>query len=292
MLSVRQRLSLFAVVVLSGLLTLPGCATKKFVRQEVKAQVADAVARLEAADKKLGQDITDLKEHTDQIDRRASQGITDAAAANAAARAASTAAATADTKAVNAQTAATAADTRAGNAQQAATTAQSAASAADTKAGTAQTTANTAQNGVTANTTRIVNLENRLNNFTVDTLDAYTQSGAPRSINFAFDSAELSTDSKSTLDTVAGEVTGLRAGFMIEIQGFTDSTGTENYNIDLSERRARSVERYLVSKGVPLFRVSIVGLGEDNPVGDNKSKDGQARNRRVEVRLLKAPGAK
>jgi outer membrane protein OmpA-like peptidoglycan-associated protein len=272
--------------------TLPGCATKKYVRQEVKAQVSEAVARLEAADKKLGQDITELKEKTDTIDRTAKQGVSDAAAANAAARAASTAAATADTKAVNAQSSATAADTKAGNAQTTANSAQSAAATADNKAGTAQTTANTAQQGVTSNTTRIVTLENRLNNFTVDTLDAYAPSGPPRSVAFAFDSAELSTDSKATLDTVSGDVSGLRAGFMIELQGFTDSTGTDNYNIDLSERRARAVERYLVSKGVPLFRISIVGLGEDNPVADNKSKDGQAKNRRVEVRLLKAPGAK
>jgi outer membrane protein OmpA-like peptidoglycan-associated protein len=288
--NVEKRLTPFALVVLMGLLILPGCATKKFVRQEVRAQVADAVTKLEAADKKLGQDITELKERTDAVDKKATQGISDAKAASTAAGAASAAAATADGKAVSAGQAAQAADTKAGNAQTTANTATTAAATADTKAGAAQTAANTAQQGVTQATTRIVTIETRLNN--LDTLDAYTSSGPTRSINFAFDSATLSDESKKTLDTVAGEVTGLKAGFMIELQGFTDSTGPEGYNIGLSERRAQAVERYLVAKSVPLFRIAIVGLGEENPVADNKEKDGQARNRRVEVRLLKAPGAR
>ena len=75
---------------------------------------------------------------------------------------------------------------------------------------------------------------------------------------------------------------------MIEVQGYTDNTGDEQYNIGLSQRRAEAVERYLVSKNIPLFRVSIVGLGKDKPVADNKTRDGRAQNRRVEVRVLKA----
>ncbi|HEX5000373.1 MAG TPA: OmpA family protein [Terriglobia bacterium] len=284
--SVNPRLTVFALVVITGLLSLPGCATKKFVRQEVKSQVAEAVTRLDATDKQLGQDITELKERTDAVDRKATQGINDARTASAAATAASNAASVADTKATNAQTAASAADTKAGNAQTAASAAQGAANAADGKATTAQTAANNAQAGVTQNTTRIVALENRVIN--VDTLDSYSPSGPTRTVNFAFDSDVLNAEAKRTLDTLAGEVNGLAAGFMIEIQGFTDSTGSEGYNIGLSQRRAQSVERYLVSKGVPLFRTAIVGLGEDNPVADNKSSDGQARNRRVELRLLRA----
>jgi OOP family OmpA-OmpF porin len=57
----------------------------------------------------------------------------------------------------------------------------------------------------------------------------------------------------------------------------------------LSQRRADSVQRYLVGKGVMLGRIAIVGLGEDKPIGDNKVKDGRAQNRRVEIRLLKSP---
>jgi outer membrane protein OmpA-like peptidoglycan-associated protein len=90
------------------------------------------------------------------------------------------------------------------------------------------------------------------------------------------------------LDKVASDVSG--PGFLVELQGYTDSQGSELYNIGLSQRRAESVQRYLVSKNVPLYRVSIVGLGKDNPVADNKTKDGRAQNRRVEVREMKAAG--
>ena len=75
---------------------------------------------------------------------------------------------------------------------------------------------------------------------------------------------------------------------MLELEGYTDATGTEQYNIGLSQRRAEAVERYLVSKNLPLFRIAIVGLGKEKPVADNKTRDGRAQNRRVEVRVLKS----
>ena len=105
---------------------------------------------------------------------------------------------------------------------------------------------------------------------------------------FALNSAALSEQAKSALDQIAGAVGGQQFGYMIEVQGYTDNTGDEQYNIGLSQRRAEAVERYLVSKNIPLFRVSIVGLGKDKPVADNKTRDGRAQNRRVEVRVLKA----
>jgi len=75
---------------------------------------------------------------------------------------------------------------------------------------------------------------------------------------------------------------------MIELQGYTDGRGSEQYNIGLSQRRAEAVERYLVTKKIPLYRISIVGLGKDDPIADNKNEQGRAQNRRVEVRVLKA----
>src|SRR5205823_10395499 len=105
---------------------------------------------------------------------------------------------------------------------------------------------------------------------------------------FANNSAVLTAQSKSTLDKIASDVSGQRSGYLVELQGFTDSVGSEQYNFGLSQRRAESVERYLVSKNVPLYRVSIVGLGEDNPIADNKTSQGRAQNRRVEVRVLKS----
>lgn len=189
-------------------------------------------------------------ERIDAVDRRAQQGITAAGAA----------------------------DTKATAAQQAAQTAQNSAQAADRKADTANTGVQTANN-------RINTLETRVNN--INTLDTYAQSET-QTVTFDLNRSTLSAQGKSTLDRIATDVNGQRTGYMLELQGFTDSTGSELYNIGLSQRRAESVQRYLVSKNVPLYRISIVGLGKDNPVADNKTSQGRAQNRRVEVRILKA----
>ena len=77
---------------------------------------------------------------------------------------------------------------------------------------------------------------------------------------------------------------------MFEIQGFADAQGSESFNDGLSQRRAEAVLRYLVSKNVPLFRISIVGLGEANPVAPNNTRAGREQNRRVEVRMLRSGG--
>jgi outer membrane protein OmpA-like peptidoglycan-associated protein len=193
--------------------------------------------------------IKENAERIDAVDRRAQQGIA--------------AAATADTKATQAGTAA---------------------AAAQTSANAAQTTANTATQGVTQATTRITALDAKVNSLS----DNYTVAGEPVSVTFKLGSAELSDEAKMSLDGISGTVSGQRAGWMLEIQGFTDSTGSENTNANLSQRRAENVLRYLVSKGVPLFRVSIVGLGESNPKADNKTREGREQNRRVEIRTLRS----
>jgi outer membrane protein OmpA-like peptidoglycan-associated protein len=112
-----------------------------------------------------------------------------------------------------------------------------------------------------------------------------------KTIGFTFDSDVLTPDMLSRLDDIAGEISNASAGYLIELQGFTDSTGSEKYNVGLSERRAESVLRYLVSKDVPLYRISIVGLGTTKPIADNKTAAGRELNRRVEVRLLLSGGA-
>jgi OmpA-OmpF porin, OOP family len=175
------------------------------------------------------------------------------------------AAATADQKAVAAQTSAN--------------TANTAAQAADRKA-------DTANQGVQQANNRINTLESRIANLG----DNYTES-AKEVVTFKYNSSVLDAQAKSTLDRVASTI-GTGSGYMIELQGYTDARGTENYNIGLSERRAESVQRYLVSKKVPLYRISIVGLGKEDPVADNKSEQGRAQNRRVEVRVLKSTGSR
>jgi Outer membrane protein and related peptidoglycan-associated (lipo)proteins len=70
---------------------------------------------------------------------------------------------------------------------------------------------------------------------------------------------------------------------MVIATGHTDSIGTEAYNQKLSERRANAVKAYLVSKGVPASKITTLGKGETQPVATNKTKEGRAKNRRVDV---------
>jgi OOP family OmpA-OmpF porin len=71
----------------------------------------------------------------------------------------------------------------------------------------------------------------------------------------------------------------------IELEGYTDGTGPGPYNIQLSQRRAETVRRFLVEKGVELQRIHSIGLGDIRPVADNKTKQGRDQNRRVSIRL-------
>ena len=72
----------------------------------------------------------------------------------------------------------------------------------------------------------------------------------------------------------------------IEIQGHTDGSGTRTYNMDLSQRRAASVKAYLESQGIEASRLTTRGFGPDRPIASNASKQGRARNRRVEIKPL------
>jgi OOP family OmpA-OmpF porin len=106
--------------------------------------------------------------------------------------------------------------------------------------------------------------------------------------HFAFDSAELTAADKAELDRVAERMKSL--DFVIgEAGGHTDGVGDEAYNQGLSERRARAVYEYLVSKGVGSGRVNVVGYGESRPVADNATEEGRARNRRVVLRRTDCP---
>src|SRR5262245_32966647 len=238
--SSNRQFSVFGVLILVGMVALSGCATRKFVRNEVKTATSQLEPKITDVDNK----VKEAGERIDAVDRRATQGIQAA--------------------------------------DQKATQAGAAAQAADQKATNAQRTADTASQGVQQANTRITAVEGRFN-----TIDTYT-AGQPQSVTFKVNSAALSDDAKRTLDGIAGQVSGMNTGYLVELQGFADSQGTENYNNTLSERRAESVKRYLVSKNVQLHRISIVGLGEANPVADNKTRQGREQNRRVEVRVLRS----
>jgi outer membrane protein OmpA-like peptidoglycan-associated protein len=105
-------------------------------------------------------------------------------------------------------------------------------------------------------------------------------------VNFNFDSADLSPETKRALDRLAAQIQG-RQNYILEMQGFADEKGTDIYNYELTQRRADAVRRYLAERHqVPLFKMHVLGLGEARAVADNRTPEGRAQNRRVEVRLL------
>ena len=101
-------------------------------------------------------------------------------------------------------------------------------------------------------------------------------------VTFAFNSADLTAGAKSNLDALA-EVFVEFPDTNLLIEGHTDSTGDAAYNMALSERRARAVADYLQSHGVAAQRFTVTAYGETKPRFDNSTKEGQAKNRRLEV---------
>jgi len=116
-------------------------------------------------------------------------------------------------------------------------------------------------------------------------LDNYKQVGDV-SVNFGFDKSVLTSDDKQQLDNFAGQLAQSKS-YILEVTGGTDSTGPAQYNYDLSNRRADSVVQYLVTKySIPAHRFYLIGIGKDDAVADNNTREGRAKNRRVEVQLL------
>ena len=103
-----------------------------------------------------------------------------------------------------------------------------------------------------------------------------------RGVNFDFDKATIRPDAKVILDEAA-EILKRNPDVKVNVDGYTDSIGTKEYNQKLSERRAASVADYLGAQGVDRSRLTPRGFGESNPVDSNKTKEGRAKNRRVEL---------
>jgi len=101
-------------------------------------------------------------------------------------------------------------------------------------------------------------------------------------VNFAFDSARLRPDAITILDE-AVTVLNRRKDISVDVVGHTDSTGTKQYNQGLSERRAKSVYDYFVNKGIAADRLTTKGYGETKPIASNATREGRAKNRRVEL---------
>lgn len=106
----------------------------------------------------------------------------------------------------------------------------------------------------------------------------------PSNITFDFNSDQLKPQFDNTLDSVTLVLNEYRST-LITINGYTDSVGSEQYNQQLSQRRALAVAQYLAQKGVVQQRLAAIGYGEAFPIASNATDEGRAQNRRVELEL-------
>jgi outer membrane protein OmpA-like peptidoglycan-associated protein len=227
-----------------------GCATKKYVRNTT-APIQAKVDQVGTQTTQNSQQIEDTKGQLKQVDDKAQSGI------NAA------------------QERASAADQHAAAADQHAAAADDHAGRADQHANDAMTTAK--QTGSDLNKLRDV----------VANIDDYKMQTSA-SVPFAFDKFSLSASAKEDLDQLAGSL-GSDKRFVISVEGYTDATGDRTYNEALSRKRADAVVTYLVAKhDVPIYRIHMIGLGEEKPADDGKDRAARAKNRRVEVKVFTA----
>ena len=233
-----------------GALLVTGCATKKFVQEEVAKSQERTGADVGRVDKSLG----DEKARVDGLQK--TLGETRTATEDAA------------KKATEASTAASQAATRADEASAKATEAAG-------KADAAGATAKDALAKATDTDQRLTKLwANRDKRTLTDTVV----------VQFDFDKWMLDDGAQTRLLALAKQLQE-QPQLTIELEGFTDSIGPVPYNIGLSQRRAESVRRFLVEKGVELPRIHSIGMGDIRPVADNKTKQGRDQNRRVSIRL-------
>jgi outer membrane protein OmpA-like peptidoglycan-associated protein len=235
---------------LGGALLVTGCATKKFVQDEVAKSQEKTGADVGRVDTALG----DEKSRVEGLQR--DLGETRAAAEAAAGKAA-------------------AAATAAGEAASKADDAGAKATAAATQADAADTTAKEALAKASETDQRLTRLWASRDKRTL------TETVA---VQFEFDKWLLNDGAQTRLLQLVKELEE-QPQLMVELEGFTDSIGANTYNIGLSQRRAESVRRFLVEKGIGMPRIQSIGLGDIRPVADNKTKQGRDQNRRVSIRV-------
>jgi outer membrane protein OmpA-like peptidoglycan-associated protein len=109
-----------------------------------------------------------------------------------------------------------------------------------------------------------------------------------RAVDFEFNSLRLTAPARDTLDEVSAALMK-QPEMQVEIQGYTDSIGTDAYNLGLSQKRADAVKEYLVSKGLSSSTLTAKGYGKADPIASNSTKEGRAQNRRVAFAVTNAP---
>jgi outer membrane protein OmpA-like peptidoglycan-associated protein len=235
---------------LGGALLVTGCATKKFVQEEVAKSQQRTGSEVGRVDKTLG----DEKARVDALQKE----LGDTRAAT-------------DDAGKKAQDAAAAASQAAGKADE-----------ANAKAADAGARADAAGAAAKDALAKATDTDQRLTKLWASR-DKRTLSDTVV-VQFDFDKWLLNDGAQTRLLELVKQLQD-SPQLTIELEGYTDSTGAGPYNIQLSQRRAESVRRFLVEKGVELPRIHSIGLGDIRPVADNKTKQGRDQNRRVSIRL-------
>jgi outer membrane protein OmpA-like peptidoglycan-associated protein len=245
----KTNLMMAGALVLS--LTAAGCATKKYVAKTV----APVESRVTGTEQKNTDQDKQLADHAKDIDSistdlsRTKERVTDA-----------------DSKAVAAGQAAQRAGERADNAQRSADGAERSADGAR----------NLAERGLQRSDVIEKNME-AMNKF---------QMAKSVTVLFPLNQSKLNDDAKAELDELA-KMTDGRDRYIVEVQGFTDKTGSASANEQLSQARAAAVARYLANDHkIPVRSITTLGSGYALPVADDKTREGRKQNRRVEVRLF------
>jgi outer membrane protein OmpA-like peptidoglycan-associated protein len=180
-----------------------------------------------------------------------------------------------------AQSGISAAQEKAASADQRAATADQHAATADQHAGEAMNKANQADSKADQAMESLRNVVANLDDYKLQT---------SATVGFKFNQRKLSDEGKGDLDKLAQDVRPDKR-FFIAVEGYTDKTGSKEYNEQLSRQRADSVVEYLVAKhDIPIYRIHMIGLGPEKPVDEARNSAARAKNRRVEVKVFSADG--
>ncbi|HEX3880809.1 MAG TPA: OmpA family protein [Bryobacteraceae bacterium] len=236
--------------IVTGALLAGGCATKKYVRNTA-APIQAKVDQVGEQTTQNGNQIQDTNKKVTDVDQRAQNGIS-------------------------------AANEKAGTADQHAADAMNHANDAMTHANDAMTTAKTADQKSDQNTQGLNSLRGVISN-----IDDYKLQSTV-TVPFTLNKYSLTKENKSDLDKLAQDVQADKR-FIISVEGFTDKSGGSQYNEVLSKKRADAVVEYLVAKhDIPIYRIHMIGLGDEKPVDEAHNRAARAKNRRVEVKVFSA----